>query len=313
MYVGYKAHYMKKVHYPKNLAVPKHTVLQKREQRKMQRKLKIAKPQKRKPKAIPNTFEIKLKIPKNRRNYYEHKSDDSDLCLFRITKNALEHETVKIIIKKQQSTYIDWFWNLLRTNCVMRDLLIEVFPNTKEQSESVAALLQYRKHSQTAAAHKTGVIVVADGTTPRTGLLFALEEARWVLSVDPLMHSRWVESSSGLPSNLRAFNCKIEDANLEILDWENIENLVIVAVHAHVAFECYLHTLISIKKLNVTIIAIPCCIPLHISEPECLNFKLQLVHNDQDYAILSPCRNVFVWQNKQIVLIEKTNLMHGLH
>ncbi len=281
---------MKFKHYPKDVNLPKNVVLLRREQRKVARKKKIVKPIKKKQTTIPGTCEFKFKIPKDRKDYYEFKNEteSSALCLFRINKSRTA-DTVKIAIKKPLHIHIDWFWNMLQNNRMLCELALSLFPNTKEQSESVAALHSFHKHCN--KNEKVGVIVVADGVTPRTGFLFALEPScQWVVSVDPLMHTKWIANNE-LPNNLQAFKCKVEDLNMQKFDWDCIDRVIVVAVHAHVGFEHYLATIASCKK-QMLVIAIPCCVALEIP-----NEQLPQVSKEQDYGILSPCRTAVVWKN----------------
>jgi len=177
---------------------------------------------------------------------------------------------------------------------MFRNLAFALFPNSKEQSESVSALFAFRKYVQTERS-RVGVIVVADGSTPRTGFLLALERPKWVISVDPIMRAEWIDSEK-LPSNLCVCKCKIEEVELDELNWREIDSVVIIAVHAHVGFENYLDVVLQ-RKQKTTIIAIPCCIPLEIAPKQATDWKLNLLSRQQDYSILSPCRTVAVWQN----------------
>ncbi len=284
---------------PKDLTIPKETVLLRRKQRKLIRQMRPKRPIKNKNDKFLNKktiVEYSIKCPLVRKDYYEHNIVQNDntsesLCLFRINKSK-KCETFKFAIKKITYQHLNYFFTKYqKQQSQIKNVLlaIKLFPNVKEQSESVAAIMAYKKYLK--KYDNTIVFVVGDGVTPRTGFLFALEtNIKHVISIDPIMHDEWVEAEDSLPMNLVAYKCKIEDLNLELFDWNCFDHVVVVAVHAHVSFEMYLDCILQ-KKPSATVIAIPCCVPLKATHPD-----LTLIDTYQDYNILSPDRTVRIWQ-----------------
>ena len=261
--------------YPKRLDVPSEEVLAKRRERKDLRQRRIAKPPKMQ-KKLKGFFQEQYRIPKDRKEVFEWQGANVHI---RDTRHAMG-TTVTVTSPVIQMTYLDWFL----THIVFpNNRGIQLFPNVKEQSESVGAMFAARKH--VLDLHDHVVIVVADGTTPRTGYLIS-PFAKRVISVDPLMHEQW--TSTVLVPNLTCEKATIEDF-LTRFQPDN-EKIAIVAVHAHVKLDLYLPTILP---WVTTVISIPCCVPQHTT-------LLPQTSNILDYAIMCPCRRVIVWsQQKQ--------------
>ncbi len=283
--------------YAKRFDVPAEEVEQKRFERKRARANKPIKPIKKRLKRQQKQHEVlcKFRIPKQRKDYVELEQPVNGVYC-----RSISHcygETISLRVKTPHLDYITWFWEKLTSGQLDASLALKLFPNPKEQSESVAALLTAESHiSQLANAT---VVVVADGTTPRTGYLFA-QKARNVFSIDPLMRLEWTMKGQ-LPNNLFAFQSTIESfiqTNTTCLPAEIINVLVVVAVHSHAGFENYLNDLLRIvPNVKVYIIAIPCCVSQDIPEAQLLKQGLKQLADFYDYGIGSPCRRVLLWSN----------------
>ena len=268
--------------YPKRLNVPLDEVLARRNERKRLRSAKIPKPIKHKHKDQKGMLRETFRIPKDRKDVFEW---HGSAVRVRDVRNA-NGNTVTMHMPKIELKYLDWFL----TNLVFRfDRGVTLFPNVKEQSESVAAMFATRKHVKD--HDKCFVIVVADGSTPRTGYLMA-PYAKQVISVDPAIHERWTVANDVMPSNLIAVKATIQDFLTKCLPPPPDTPIVIVAVHAHVELDAYLPRM---REHVTTVIAIPCCVPQHTAVD---NFKT--IASEDDYGIMSPCRRILVWQKTTV-------------
>jgi len=214
-----------------------------------------------------------------------------------ILRNAVSQTTIertgigewKFTTELQQvNTYhVDWFWRRHR-ELIGSDLALEFFPNSKEISESVAA---YRQLVSNNYAIGDIVLVVGDGTRPRTGSIFASDSSHpQVYSVDPLMYLQYNKPGE----KLMGFQATIEDWLLEEgVRLTNCQHLTLVAVHSHAVLHEYLPTLQALLPPNckLTIVAIPCCMPQEVPADSKLVLRREVV----DWGILSQKRTVKVW------------------
>jgi hypothetical protein len=188
--------------------------------------------------------------------------------------------------------HIDWFWR--NHQRMFGDRAIQLFPDTKEQSESVSAY--YSITTRLEAIGQT-IIVIADGTTPRTASIFAsLHPLSTVYSIDPMMRDSYVKQSGF--DNLHAVQSKIEDwLQLHSHVIKQASSLTVVAVHSHAPFAEYLTQIVELKgeSVSLSVVAIPCCIA-HTLSPE-LEKHLHLVSSELDWGILSGKRRVSVWSS----------------
>lgn len=190
-------------------------------------------------------------------------------------------EQITLQVQKPSSRYFD---EILRSNCG-RDLLESgVFPNAKEVTESFGAYNAVRRAlwKQFPPDDDSVVCVnVADGSTPRTGLTFALRTKWNCISVDPNLKThkfhRWVPKYK----RLSMFAKKIEDCHFEA------NKMLIVMVHPHVLIDKALESLVGYEKR--ALVSLPCCIKQEIKgrEPDV---------RYHDLGIWSPKREVLVWR-----------------
>lgn len=203
-------------------------------------------------------------------------------CTFAMcaTKNG---STVTVRMPKIKMDYLNWFWSNVVAQCDNFNFITQLFPNVKEQSESVGALFAAQKYCSD--LQNAVVLVVADGSSPRTGFLFA-RFAQTVISIDPEMNPQWLCNQS-LPANLQVCKCTIQEF-AAAKSFDEYKHIVIVAVHAHVALDEYLPLF---DDRIATVIAIPCCVSQDTS-------LIPQLTNYEDFNILSPCRSVSVWSKK---------------
>jgi len=139
------------------------------------------------------------------------------------------HYLVEHTIRMPTLEHFQYFWDRPQ----FRMLGTEVFADTKEISESVAA---YRAALDAMVGRNFGsasVVVVADGGTPRTAALFAVgTDAPKIHSIDPEMRREWLlsadEETLSAPEHLPTllilpkYACRLQCHRLRVEDW--IEN-----------------------------------------------------------------------------------------
>jgi hypothetical protein len=135
------------------------------------------------------------------------------------------------------------------------------------------------------------VIVVGDGTTPRTGALFAFRSNWQCYSVDPKMNHKWVsdhkdgyDQNEGNIRRLHVIPYTIEEYGRWFTKYRSLQHpLIVVAVHAHVAAQTIVESLPCADYL----VCIPCCVPQHLGDKPCISY--------QDINIWSPLHEVKIW------------------
>ena len=153
--------------------------------------------------------------------------------------------------------------------------MFPLFPNVKEITESMGAFHSVvNKMGWKALSDRAmNLIVIGDGSTPRTAGLFALRSAWNCWSVDPALKDK-----AWSIKRLQLVKQKIETATLPAM-----EKSVVVAVHSH-------GPLLLRPEWNVKlVVAIPCCLPQDMAG----------VFPDSEYrdrGIWSPKNLVKVWE-----------------
>ena len=176
--------------------------------------------------------------------------------------------------------YVDEFLNL---TCA--PLLLPLFPNAKEVTESFGAFNAVRGHlPHNFQDDNITVFCVGDGHLPRTGATFACRTKWTVYSIDPLLHMKACRVA-----RLTQINKKIEACDKFI----NMDHdAIIVAVHSHAPL---LSSIDRLKFKSIAIIAIPCCVPQTLDKEPDLRYH--------DKSITSPENEVLVW--KDVLKINK--------
>ena len=194
-------------------------------------------------------------------------------------------QIVNITIKKPTPRYINEFIGL---KCAPDLLLANIYPDAKEITESMGAYNAVRsclRRDFPLNDPSTTMLAVADGSTPRTGALFAFRSKWGCISVDPNMQDkpgsleRWKKIS-----RLHTHRLTIQDF-LENQDMCYSPKLVIAAVHSHVSLQDICEAVRS--HPNVAIIAMPCCIDLSL--------QAKPVAEYEDWSIWSPERTVRIY------------------
>ena len=201
------------------------------------------------------------------------------------TKNVLidvkEKDTCTVVsIKKPTSRYLNEFLNL---KCAPDLLLMKLFPNVKEITESFAtyrAFLYHFDRSLPLHDKDTILISVGDGRTPRTAATFAYRSRFECHSVDPLLKDipKWKSID-----RLHFHPIRIEEFNLDLKG----KKVVLVAVHSHANLNFAWNTIVSNGGDIKAVIALPCCVP------QDLDMTPKFVYSD--WGIWSPEREFKIW------------------
>jgi hypothetical protein len=167
---------------------------------------------------------------------------------------------------------------LCRLSCA--PMLIPLFPNFKEVTESFSAFAAVRNHLSWSSQRDPSVTVVAvgDGSTPRTAATFALRTAWQAISIDPNL-----KGGARTARNIRRLAIdprKVEETRTIA------KRAIVVAVHSHADLRAALRT---IEADEVSVVTMPCCVPQVLSRPPDVEYE--------DYGCLSPQRTVMVWRD----------------
>jgi hypothetical protein len=202
---------------------------------------------------------------------------------------GLQPSTLPMGIRVPTPGYLNEFLSL---KCAPDLLKAQLFPNAKEITESQAAYHAAVKvlGVKALADPSIRVLVVGDGSTPRTGALFAFRSKWQVTSVDPALtkHPR----TPGVEKMARQWEPLVHRLTVLPMKVEEMPAMpstgspvIVVAVHSHASLSAALDRLpLSIPFLAI---AIPCCIPQRIGLPPSDEWE--------DWGIWSPQRTVKVW------------------
>lgn len=169
---------------------------------------------------------------------------------------------------------------LLKLTCSPDLLALKLFPNLKEITESFGLYEAVKKYFPS-TPDSTQVIVVGDGSTPRTAATFAFRSKWNCFSIDPVLRNYpWSESIK----RLACFKARIEDTKLDFS--QLIGPIIVVMPHSHVAIKTVLK---HIKHSNISVVAMECCMPLGIKET-----KPDISYTDKE--ILSPHNKISIWK-----------------
>ena len=196
-------------------------------------------------------------------------------------KAIVQSETkygVSVFIQKPQLRYLDEFIMLA---CAVDMLAWKLFPNAKEITESMAAYRAVRSYfwrkGWSPSDKSITAIIVGDGSTPRTGALFALRTAWTCHSVDPALSKK---NEWACIERLHIHRKPIEECI-----FNGGGRYILIAVHSHANLE---HARQAIKSEKVPVVSIPCCVPQTIADQEPNEIF-------EDMGIASPERTVKVW------------------
>ena len=175
--------------------------------------------------------------------------------------------------------YINQF---IKLNCSPDILVLKVFPNIKEITESMSvknhlySFWKNTKHELNQKDSNLTVIVPGDGRNPRTGVLFAFTSAHKVISIDPLLKENWINQIK-----VKRLTCIKDKAENVKIDQETI---AIILPHSH----CNLQELITKWTFKTAyIVSMPCC----FLDKQILKNKKGF--HIKDCHVLSPKNDVF--------------------
>lgn len=199
-------------------------------------------------------------------------------------------EQIGFTINMPTPRYID---EIMRLECFKDLLRLGAFPNSKEVTETMAAWRAVRKYLWRDGVHPSlpdvDVVVVGDGSTPRTGALFAML-SRWrVWSIDPALSGKETQWESQV-RRLRVIGRKIEEAPVEALS----QRVILIAVHNHAKM---LDSIDWVRRSSpaseIDVVAMPCCYDQSIpwSSP---------THSYEDWGCWSEKRRMFVWRSVSV-------------
>lgn len=131
-------------------------------------------------------------------------------------------------------------------------------------------------------------VVIGDGSTPRTGALFACMSKWLVVSIDPMLQARWcgphsIQRLSAHKSTVGEFVQSHPQLN------EPVDGVVIVSPHSHVPID-EIKSLVALCVPKPTLLSIlPCCVTQKFNE-------YTQVTTYRDAAILSPKNEIMVYE-----------------
>lgn len=157
----------------------------------------------------------------------------------------------------------------------------------KEITESWAMLEAARKYCGDLSDKL--IIVVGDGSQPRTGVMFSFYTKAEVISIDPQFQlgklATWWDRIMKLydhpPQRLQIMKGRIEEACIDAQG----KDVVVVHPHSHAGFE--FGELSNYKSRSD--ICMPCCNPI----PHKWAIKPHIVY--KDHNVLSPKQDIHIW------------------
>jgi hypothetical protein len=134
------------------------------------------------------------------------------------------------------------------------------------------------------------IVVIGDGCTPRTGIVFAYFSKADVISIDPNFNmDHWeqhYEKQKRMefePKRIKLIKDKIENIKIDC----EFKKTILLWPHSHADMRN-----IRLKNKKIVIdIAMPCCVPIPSDY-----MKIPHLTYD-DYDILSPKRTIHIWEN----------------
>eukprot|EP00928_Gymnodinium_smaydae_P082689 TRINITY_DN65997_c0_g1_i1.p1 TRINITY_DN65997_c0_g1~~TRINITY_DN65997_c0_g1_i1.p1 ORF type:complete len:546 (+),score=25.77 TRINITY_DN65997_c0_g1_i1:51-1640(+) len=247
----------------------------------------------------------KLQTKKQTRSVSKVKADVHDVSLYHCEKCTHPHSR--------------YFSRLLELDCGPDLLSKNLWPDAKEMSESFActeAFFTFIAPKIPPISFENGVqpgsrcvLVVGDGSTPRTAALFAYQlksRGYWCYSIDPQMMlddgsavkdcvagttpPRSVCSHQLGTAYKNIDNLLVHRGPIEEL-YVNAEQVVVVLMHAHVSMTQVTNSISAACK-HVTVIACPCCNYATVQSA----FQGRAAdHSGHDWGIWSDKRHVSVW------------------
>lgn len=189
--------------------------------------------------------------------------------------NETKDGSLSISVRFPTLRYIEEFVAL---KCASDMLDLGLFPNAKEITESFACYRAARNFVPFELSDPdVTVVVVGDGSTPRTAATFAFRSNWKCVSIDPELRApeNWQRS-------IKRLTCHAK--KIEAMGRVKYPKVVIVAPHSHAPLEVALDRFQG-KRRHV--VAMPCCVRQELN-------RLPDTKYD-DWGIHSPQRAVMVW------------------
>ncbi|ETV68346.1 hypothetical protein H257_15669 [Aphanomyces astaci] len=196
-----------------------------------------------------------------------------------------------------------------KLQCASHLLQLQIFPDAKEISESMGLFNAARRFLDLDDADDSvdGIVVVGDGSTPRTAAMFAYRTKGWTCySVDPEM--RLSTDAERVPwdgiQKVVPIRAKIEDIQI------HLRRAIVVLVHAHVTLD---QALASVHADTIVgVVTVPCC-NWYGNQEQLFQRHPDIVYDD--YSILSDHREVRLWRHNagidSVGLNQSTKAMTG--
>ena len=174
--------------------------------------------------------------------------------------------------KDYDNRYIHQFFNL---SVAPKLLEIKLFPDAKEFTESMGAfkaVKNYIMNENINQKSKVKLVVVGDGTTPRTAGLFAVM-TRWdCYSIDPALKENKVYAID----RLKTFKNKIEEVKINC----DGDICVLVCVHSHAMLSECVKSINNCKELHI--VNIPCCFESDLNIEPNHTFKDKGIYSEKN-------------------------------
>lgn len=196
-------------------------------------------------------------------------------------------DQVAVVLRRPTTRYFD---QLLRMRCAEALIGNRVFPVAKEVTESfaVAAALLHRAGLDPRDP-SFSLVVVGDGSTPRTAATLAMRSSWRCISVDPLLRPDVVDGWPTPVERLEVHPVKIQ--RLAAVLSHPIGPCAVAFVHAHVRLAKAVESVEAAGGDVSAVVSLPCCGYGADSLP---GFVLH--ERFDDWGIWSPHRQVSVWR-----------------
>lgn len=228
----------------------------------------------------------------------------------RSVKYQIGNGNATITIPTPNNKYLDQFFKPGRSGISTDLLATGVFPNTKEVTESFAAVSAFHKHFKFSNSRDEILFIVpGDGASPRTGTALAFKTKHQAVSVDPELNRDKYENRGSIgkssvvvgPRSQNPFVVnRLGICKLRLWEFTHYVNynplpahfkMILVGVHDHVPTKELVDFYNVFSEQLIGAIHIPCCFPNNwdnaFNEPQ---FEYE------DWGIHSPHRTVKVWK-----------------
>lgn len=163
---------------------------------------------------------------------------------------------------------------------------------TKEITESMAAFSHTSYHLNKILYDRDVLcIVVADGKSPKTGIIFSLKTNWSVVSIDPMMEMEYVENK--LMDNLVCYKDLVENKLDDILEeYKYVKQVVLINVHSHAnTNKIWIEVTEKRNSKGIFCLSIPCC-PGYTH----LVKNIEPVYRGIDNGIASQKNEIYLWK-----------------